>query len=95
MLVESGGQWSSIASVDQCVVAVGPILLGIDDTLERRKGAKIKAKGLYRDAVRSSQTQVVKAHGLRWLSVMLLVQIPWAQRVWALPLDSLSPVGKL
>lgn len=66
-------------------VAVGPILLGIDDTLERRKGAKIKAKGLYRDAVRSSQTQVVKAHGLRWLSVMLLVQIPWAQRVWALP----------
>lgn len=37
-----------------------PIVLFIDETLERRKGAKIKAKGYYRDAVRSSKSQVVK-----------------------------------
>ncbi len=31
-----------------------PVILSLDDTLERRRGAKIKAKGIYRDQVRSS-----------------------------------------
>jgi len=53
----------------------GPIIMGIDDTIERRKGKKIKAKGIYRDPVRSSNSQVVKVSGLRWLSMMLLVEI--------------------
>jgi hypothetical protein len=70
----------------------GPVVMGLDDTLERRRGAKIKAKGIYRDAVRSSQSHFVKASGLRWLSLMLLVPIPWARRVWALPfLTALAP----
>lgn len=66
-------------------VPIGPVIFGIDDTIERRKGAKIKARGIYRDPVRSSHSQCVKTSGLRWLSVMLLVEIPWAQRIWALP----------
>lgn len=70
----------------------GPVLVGIDDTIERRRGAQIKAKGIYRDPVRSSHSHFVKASGLRWLSLMLLVPIPWAQRVWALPfLTVLAP----
>ena len=70
----------------------GPIILGLDDTIERRRGAKIKAKGIYRDPVRSSHSHFVKASGLRWLSLMLLAPIPWAQRVWALPfLTVLAP----
>jgi hypothetical protein len=70
----------------------GPIVLGLDDTIERRRGAKIKAKGIYRDPVRSSHSHYVKASGLRWLSLMLLTPIPWAQRVWALPfLTVLAP----
>lgn len=63
----------------------GPIIMGLDDTIERRRGAKIKAKGIYRDPVRSSHSHFVKASGLRWLSLMLLTPIPWARRVWALP----------
>ena len=63
----------------------GPVVLGLDDTIERRRGAKIKAKGIYRDPVRSSHSHFVKASGLRWLSLWLLAPIPWAQRVWALP----------
>jgi len=63
----------------------GPLLFGLDETLERRRGAKIKAKGIYRDAVRSSHCFFVKASGLRWVSMMLLAPIPWAGRVWALP----------
>jgi DDE superfamily endonuclease len=70
----------------------GPLVLGVDDTLERRRGAKIQAKGIYRDPVRSSHSHLVKASGLRWLSLMLLVPIPWAERVWALPfLTVLAP----
>lgn len=69
----------------QAFVPHGPLLLGLDDTLERRWGAKIAARGIYRDAVRSSRGHFVKASGLRWLSLMLLTPIPWAARVWALP----------
>jgi hypothetical protein len=59
----------------------GPVIVGLDDTIERRRGAKIKAKGIYRDPVRSSHGHFVKASGLRWLSAMLLVPVPWAKRV--------------
>jgi len=70
----------------------GPLVFGIDDTIERRRGKRIRAKGIYRDPVRSSQSHFVKASGLRWLSVMLLAPIPWAGRVWALPvLTALAP----
>ncbi len=65
----------------------GPVVLGIDDTIERRRGKRI-----YRDPVRSSRGHFVKASGLRWLSLMLLAPVPWAQRVWALPfLTALAP----
>ena len=73
-------------------VPTGPLVIGLDDTIERRWGAKIKARGIYRDPVRSSDSHFVKASGLRWLSLMLLPQIPWAGRVWALPfLTVLAP----
>ncbi|MEW6297661.1 MAG: transposase [Thermodesulfobacteriota bacterium] len=92
-------QWSSLAVARVLLgllvstfVGEGPVVIGVDDTLERRRGAKIKAKGIYRDPVRSSHSHVVKASGLRWLCAMLLPEIPWAGRVWALPfLTALCP----
>jgi hypothetical protein len=73
--------------------AVGvPLIIGADETLERRKGDKIKAKGVFRDSVRSSRKYTVHAFGLRWISMMLLVPVPWSSRVWALPfLTVLAP----
>lgn len=62
-----------------------PIILGADDTVERRSGRKITAKGCYRDAVRSTQKHVIRCFGLKWVSMMLLVPVPWSRRVWALP----------
>src|ERR687884_1153320 len=56
----------------------GPVVVGIDETIERRWGARIRARGIYRDPVRSSRGHFVKASGLRWISVMLLTPIPWA-----------------
>lgn len=70
----------------------GPLIFGLDDTIERRWGTKIAARGIYRDPVRSSRSHFVKVSGLRWLCMMLLVPIPWAARVWALPfLTALCP----
>jgi hypothetical protein len=69
-----------------------PLVFGIDPTIERRWGRKITARGIYRDAVRSSDSHFVKTSGLRWVSLMLLTAIPWTQRVWALPVMTvLSP----
>jgi DDE superfamily endonuclease len=65
--------WSSLEGARRLLVLLvsilaptGPLIMGLDDTLERRRGAKIQAKGVYRDPVRSSHRQVVKASGWRW-----------------------------
>jgi hypothetical protein len=67
-------------------------MIVVDDTVERRRGTRIKAKGCYREAVRSSQKHVVKCFGLKWVCLMLLVRLPWSSRLWALPfLTVLAP----
>jgi len=77
-------------------VAAGvPLLIAADETIERRSGDKIRAKGVFRDALRSSKKHVVHCFGLRWISMMLLVSVPWSTRVWALPfLTVLAPSEK-
>lgn len=73
-------------------VPSGPVVIGLDDTIERRRGSKIAARAIYRDAARSSHSCFQKTSGLRWLSLHLLVPISWAERVWALPfLTALAP----
>lgn len=97
--VLSRAVWSSMAAsrvlLSLLIAAFAPtgsLVLGLDETIERRRGSQIKAKGIYRDPVRSSHSHFVKASGLRWLSLMLLVDIPWAGRHWALPfLTALCP----
>jgi hypothetical protein len=85
-------RWSALAAsrilLALLVVAFapsGPLVFGLDDTIERRRGEQIAAKGIYRDPVRSSRSHFVKASGLRWLCCMLLVEVSWAARVWGLP----------
>ena len=73
----------------------GALICGIDKTLERRRGPQIKSLGIYRDAVRSSRSHLVKASGLRWISLMWLGHVPWAGRYWALPfLTVLAPSAR-
>ena len=72
-----------------------PLVMGADDTIERRKGEQIKEKGVFRDPVRSSRKYTVHVFGLRWMSMMLIVSVPWSSRVWALPfLTVLAPSDK-
>jgi hypothetical protein len=59
-----------------------PLLLAIDDTLERRKGRKLKLKGNFRDPLGKSGSKV---SAIRWVCLAILVPVPWSKRYWALP----------
>jgi DDE superfamily endonuclease len=73
-------------------VPSGPLVIGVEETIDRRRGEQIAAKGMYRDPVRSSRTHVVKARGWRRVSLLLLAPGPWTRRIWARPfLTVLSP----
>jgi len=62
-----------------------PLLLVVDDTLERRFGRRVAYKARYHDPVRSSSGHVVTTSGVRWLCICALVRVPWCRRPWALP----------
>ena len=98
--VLSRASWSSLAAsrvlltllINHLDRGSGPLVFGIDETIERRWGPRISARGIYRDTVRSSRSCHVKTSGLRWISMMWLGHVPWAGRHWALPfLTVLAP----
>ena len=90
--------WSGLALSEQLlrvliatfVPAGAAVVLGADETLERRRGEHIAELGCYRDAARSTARNKVKSMGVRWLSMMLIVPVPWATRPWALPFLTVS-----
>ena len=63
----------------------GVVVLGREETIERRRGANITAQGLDRDPVRSSRAHVVNVSGRRWRCGRRLPPRSGAHRVWALP----------
>src|SRR5215218_623270 len=91
--VLSRAKWSSMQAsrilldslVEAFVPEGDPLVVGIDETLERRQGKKIAARGIYRDPARSTHSHLVKTSALRWVCLTLLAEVPWASRVWALP----------
>lgn len=101
--VLSRAKWSGLA-VSQILLGLlvalllsanVPLILIADDTLERRRGKKIKPLGVFRDAARSSAKHKVTSFGLRWVCMTLLVPVPWSRRPWALPfLTALAPAQR-
>jgi hypothetical protein len=98
--VLSRAKWSAMEAsrvlldslVEAFVPEGEPLEVGVDETLERRQGKRIAAKGIYRDPARSSHSHLVKTSALRWVCLTLLAEVPWASRVWALPfLCALAP----
>ena len=97
-------RWSSRAAAERpllhlpldAFVPGGPVVIGIDGTIERRWGGKIRARGIYRDPARSSRGHFVRASGRRRISAMVLAPIPRAGRVRAVPfLTALAPAERL
>jgi hypothetical protein len=91
--------WSGLApartllrAVVAAFVPAGPIVIGVDHTLERRRGPHIGPAGRFYDASRRADLPKPTSRGLRWLSAMVLVEVPFAGRIWALPvLTALTP----
>lgn len=87
--VLSRARWSSreasrvlLDSLVEAFVPEGvPVVVGVDETLERCQGKKIAAKGIYRDPARSSHSHFVKTSALRRVCLTLLAPVPWASRV--------------
>ena len=95
--VLSRARWSSLEAsrillglLLDAFVGEGRLIVGIDETLERRYGKRISARGVYRDPVRSTHEEFVKSSGLRWVCMMLLVEVPFRSSGMGLtfPLDS-------
>ena len=71
--VLSRAKWSGIEAsrvlldslVEAFVPEGDPLVVGVDETLERRQGKRIAAKGIYRDPARSSHSHFVKTSALR------------------------------
>src|SRR5690242_4362702 len=68
--VLSTARWSARLAARQLLLLLviafvphGPVVIALDDTLERRWGRKIKMRGIYRDPVRSSHGHFVKVPG--------------------------------
>jgi hypothetical protein len=94
-------QWNALKGAKilllQIIKALGitELVVALDDHVERRSGEKIKSKGCYRDAVRSSRGFIVRCFGLKWVAMMVAVKLPWSQRTFALPfLTVLAPSKK-
>jgi DDE superfamily endonuclease len=71
--------------IDAFVAADQPLIIAVDDTLERRFGRRVAHKGIYHDAVRSSSGHAATTSGVRWLCCAAIVRLPWSSRSWALP----------
>jgi DDE superfamily endonuclease len=88
--------WSSLTMsrlllqliISTFIAAGGTLEIVIDETLERRWGPKISKRCHHRDKMKSSKQQSVTSSGLRWVVMMVVVQLPWTHRVWALPFFS-------
>ncbi|MBK8508359.1 MAG: hypothetical protein IPL51_06815 [Candidatus Competibacteraceae bacterium] len=52
-----------LALLVKTFVPTGPLVLGLDDTIEHRWGPKIAARRIYRDPVRSSRGTLSKSAG--------------------------------
>jgi DDE superfamily endonuclease len=70
------------------VQAGGTVEIVIDETLERSFGRKISKRGHYRDSLLSSKERSVSNSGLRWITMALIVVLPWTKLRWALPFFS-------
>src|SRR5215813_7740070 len=61
--------------IETFVPAGGTLDIVIDETLERRWGAKIRKRGHYRDSALSSHERSVSSPGLRWIVMAVVVSL--------------------
>ena len=78
----SAAQWSldavGLAVFDLIEPWLGEmIMLGVDDTLARKRGLKIFGVGMHHDPLRSTRSRPVTSWGLSWVSLGVIVRLPF------------------
>src|SRR3972149_6272954 len=63
-----------------------PIRIAIDDTHTRRKGPYVYGLGSHLDPVLSTKRYKVFCYGHCWVTLAVLVYLPFSRRAWALPI---------
>ena len=76
------------ALVLRLVPAQAPIYLAIDESLVRRWGPHVPAVGMHRDPVQSSHGRNAVNPGHKWVTLSVVVRLPYMQRPVALPILS-------
>ena len=56
-----------------------------DETVDGHRGKKVYGKARHRDAVRSSHSHTVYRYGHKWIVLAILVDLPYTNRPFALP----------
>jgi hypothetical protein len=66
----------------------------LDETVARHGGPKVYGRGCHRDALRSSRDHKVFCWGHKWVTLAILVPIPFARGSWALPISTALSLPK-
>jgi hypothetical protein len=66
-------------------LGAGAMRVAIDDTLAPHKGPQVFGLGSHIDPVRSTRLMRIFCFGHCWVVLSVLVQVPFSQRTWALP----------
>ena len=65
----------------------GPVMLGVDDTLARKRGTKMFGTGMHHDPLLSSRRTTVTNWGHSWVVLGVIVQLPFCtRRYFCLPI---------
>ena len=64
----------------------GPVPMCGDDMVDEHRGKRVYGKAFHRDAGRSTHTFTAYRWGRKWVVLAILVKLPFAQRLWALPI---------
>lgn len=67
-------------------VPTGVVKVCGDETVDGHRGKKVYAKSRHRDAVRSSHSHTVFRYGHKWIVLAVLVNLPYTNRPFALPI---------
>ncbi len=64
-----------------------PIVVAVDDTLNRKTGKRIWAAGMHYDPLRSTGGRAVFSFGHNWVVLSVQIRLPFApDKVWSLPI---------
>lgn len=67
-------------------VTNGVIKVVGDETVDGHRGKKVYGKARHRDAVRSSHSHTVYRYGHKWIVLAILIELPYTNRPFALPI---------